>query len=149
MSTPSIRRVSFLEILGAPNAQQLIDGYAAECSIPGADPQVQMYSAMEQSRALQCFGAYIGAELVGFISVLNAPTPHRGKRVGSIESLFASPAHRNTGAGNCLLTAAEQYAHEISCEALLYTARVGSRLEKILSRRAGCKATHTVFTSWL
>jgi hypothetical protein len=35
------------------------------------------------------------------------------------------------------------------CVALLYTARIGSRLDKILSRRAGCEPSHTVFTRWL
>ena len=152
MSTVSIRRVSHSEILAAPNAQQLIDEYAAECSIPDAKPQTQMYAAMEQSGALVCFGAHVANELVGFVSMLIAVMPHHGKRVATLESLFVLSSHRDSGAGDALLSAAEQYADDAAdsgCLALLYTARVGSRLEKVLSRRAGCKASHTVFTRWL
>jgi GNAT superfamily N-acetyltransferase len=131
------------------NAQVLIDEYAAECSIFCHDPQVEMYAAMERSGALQCFGAFLANELIGFVSVLSAVMPHHGKRVATIESLFVLPAHRDSGAGDDLLSAAEQYATESECVALLYTARIGSTLEKILSRRAGCEASHTVFTRWL
>ena len=152
-----------MEILCAVNAQQLIDEYAAECSVADADPQVELYAAVEQAGALHCFGAYVtpqrhgpvagdpvaGDELVGFISVLNSPMLHNGKRVATIESFFVLAAHRRSGAGNRLLAAAKAYASESGCLGLLYTARIGSRLEKVLSRRAGCERSHTVFTEWL
>jgi GNAT superfamily N-acetyltransferase len=145
----TIRRVSYSEIFGAPNGQKLIDEYAAECSVPDADPQIGMYAAMEQSGALQCFGAYLDGRLIGFATVLKAVMPHHGKRVATLESLFVSPSDRDSGAGNDLLSAAEQFAAVSACEALLCTARIGSTLEKVLSRRVGCNATHTGFTRWL
>ena len=149
MSTPSIRRVSYSEILSAPNAQRLIAEYAAECSIPDAEPQVAMYAAMEQAGALACFGAYADEELVGFISIVTSPMPHNGKRVATVESFFVRSLLRGCGAGNFLLDAAEEYATESGCLGILNTARIGSRLDNVLRRRAGYEATHTVHTRWL
>ncbi len=149
MSTVSIRRVSHSEILSAVNAEQLIDEYAAECSLPDVDPQGTMYAALEQAGALQCFGAYVDGELVGFIALLSSIMPHHGKRVASVESLFVASARRCSGAGNELLSAAEQFADETGCVAILNTARIGSTLDKVLSRRPNCIPSHTVYTRWL
>ena len=149
MSTPLVRRVSHSEILCAVNAQQLIAEYAAECSVPDADPQVEKYAALEAAGALACFGAYVGEELVGFASILMTGMLHTSKRVANIESLFVSSSQRFTGAGNALLLAAELDAAASGCVQLLATARIGSRLDKILTHRAGCKVTHVVFTTWL
>ena len=149
MSTTAVLRVSHVEILCAPNAQQLIDEYAAECSIPGADPQAERYAALEQSGALQCFAAYTDDELIGFASVLSAVMLHNGRRMGTLESIFVSQNHRSSGAGNALLTAAEQYAAEVECVGLSYIPRIGSTMEKILLRRSDCLPTHTVYTRWL
>jgi hypothetical protein len=149
-TTPLIRRVSYSEILYARNAWQLISEYAAECSVADQDPQADIYAALERTGALQCFGAYLGADgLIGFISVLSAVMPHNGKRVGNIESFFVLSPQRCCGAANALLSAAEVYAVESGCDALLYTARLGSRLQRILARRSGCEQSHTVFTRWL
>jgi ribosomal protein S18 acetylase RimI-like enzyme len=104
---------------------------------------------MAQAGALHCFGAYIAGELVGFVSVLSAVMPHNGKRIGSIESLFVLPTHRDSGAGDDLLSRAEEHASEAGCVALLYTARVESRFETVLFRRPGCAPSHVVFTRWL
>ncbi len=149
MSTPSIRRVSHSEILCADNARELIAEYAAECSIPGAEPQADLYAALEQGGLLACFGAYIGRELVGLVSVVNTVMPHNGKRIATIESLFVAAGHRDSCAFSALTSAARQQAVDSGCTALLYTARVGSQLETILTHRAGCHRSHTIFTEWL
>lgn len=149
MSTPSIRRVSYAEILGADNAPRLIAEYAAECSVPDYNPQAETYAALERAGALQCFGAYVRDDLVGFVSVLTARMPHNGKRVASVESLFVDRTCRGSGAGNCLLLAAEQYASETDCVAITRTARIASRLDTVLSHRPNCLLTHRVYTTWL
>ena len=93
MSTATIRRVSHSEILRAVNAPEIIAEYAAECSLPGAQPQVKMYAAMEEAGVLQCIGAWVRRDhpfesetLVGFINVLNTLMPHNGQRVATVES---------------------------------------------------------------
>jgi GNAT superfamily N-acetyltransferase len=149
MSTPTIRRVSHSEILGAVNAPELIAEYAAACSVPDAEPQHSQYAALEQAGALQCFGAYVDGALVGFASVLTAVMPHHGKRVATVESIFVAGRHRSSNAGTYLLSATEQYAAETDCVAMLYTARIGSPLETVLLHRYNCAPTHTTYTRWL
>jgi GNAT superfamily N-acetyltransferase len=149
MSTTAVLRVSHVAILCAANARQLVDEYAAECSIPDAYPQEEKYAALEQSGALQCFAAYVDDELIGFASVLSAVMLHNGRRMAALESIFVSRSHRSSGAGNALLSAAEQYAAEVECVGLSYLPRIGSALEKVLLRRSDCEPTHTMYTRWL
>lgn len=141
-----IRKCGVAEVFDDPRSDVLIAEYAEECSEPGVDPQRPMYEAMEQSGVLQCFGAYVAGGLIGFVTVLTSLMPHTGKRVATIESLFALTSHRASGAGEALLSAAEQYASATGCVRLLYTARINSRLNTVLSRRSGCEATHIVFS---
>jgi GNAT superfamily N-acetyltransferase len=144
-----IRKCGVAEILDVGDAQGLIANYAEECLIPDAAPQRWMYLAMEEQGVLTCFGAFIGAgELVGFVSVIVSVMPHHGKKVATVESLYADPVYRETGAGNLLMAAGESHAREAGCVCLTYTARVGSRLETILALRAGCERSHEMFTKW-
>ena len=144
-----IKPVSYSEILDDPNSAELLHAYSKDCVMPDYDPQRQMYAALENSGALHCFGAYLEDTLVGFASVITGVMPHNGKRMATIESLFALPSHRKYGIGDALLSAVEVLALKEGCVALLYTARVGSPLEVVLSRRPGCKESHTMFTRWL
>ena len=138
--------VSYAEILDAPNWPPLRAEYAAECGEDFGEPQVQMYKELEISGRLQCFGAYLSGNLIGFVSVLIGIVPHHGNKVAAIESIFVSRANRDSGAGNELLDCAERCASDSGCMTLIYTARAGSALETILSRRSGCRRSHTMFT---
>lgn len=138
-----------MDILEAPNAQQLFEAYAIDCCIPGAKPQTAIYQGMEKAGVLACFGAYADVELVGFVTVVSSVGPHHGKRIASIESLFVECSYRNLGVSSALLGAAKEYAREAGCAALLYTARVASALATVLEHRDGCDLSHLVFTEWL
>jgi GNAT superfamily N-acetyltransferase len=144
-----IHETGVAEILDRPDARCLIAAYADECSIPDAVPQREMYLAMEKAGMLTCFGAYAGSELVGFVSVIVSVMPHNGNLVATVESLYAAPERRHTGAGNALMAEAERHARAAGCVCLTYTARVGSRLETILALRSGCERTHEMYTKWL
>jgi GNAT superfamily N-acetyltransferase len=139
-----IRLVRYSDILGAPNAAELISEYAQECVVQ-IDPQVEAYRAMERAGAFVAFGVYDGDVLVGFASVLMAVMPHDGRKVGTVESIFVSEGHRRDTGGSLML-ALEDYAQSAGCADLLYTARVGSRMEWILSHRKKCRHTHSVHT---
>ncbi len=145
----TIQSVRFSVILDAPNSADLIRAYATECLVPDSQPQPAIYAAMEKAGVLKCFAAYAGNVLVGFISILTAVMPHDGRLLATVESLFVSPDHRDTGAGNLLLDAAEEYARDSGCSKLAATARVGSAFDKVLTRRAGYKLTHSQHTRWL
>jgi GNAT superfamily N-acetyltransferase len=144
-----IKPVSYTEILDAPNSAELLDAYSKDCVMPDYAPQRQIYSAMEKAGSIYCFGAYVSGTLIGFVSVFAGVMPHNGKLLATIESLFVLPSHRATGAADALMAAVERVSKAAGCVNLLYTARVGSPLEVVLSRRPGCKKSHTTFTRWL
>jgi hypothetical protein len=139
-----IRLVRYLDILGAPNAAQLISEYAEECTV-AINPQVEAYGAMERAGAFFSFGVYDTGTLVGFASVLMAVMPHDGRKIGTVESIFVSEGHRRDTGGSLML-ALEKHAEESGCTELLYVARVGSRMEWILEHRKKCRHTHSVHT---
>jgi GNAT superfamily N-acetyltransferase len=145
----TIRKISYASILGAPNAQALIDEYDAECSIPmigKISPKAATYSALEQAGMLHCFGAYAGdGTLVGFASLLITELPHYSRRVATVESLFVTPGSRPDGAGKRLMRAIEEHAHMFGCEHILYSAPVESSLAMMLLASKPYKCTNVVF----
>jgi hypothetical protein len=105
--------------------------------------------AMEKAGALKCFAAYSEDLMIGFCSVITAIVPHDGHLVSTTESLFVGPDYRHTSAFEDLFSAAERYATGAGCRVLCCSARVGSSLDKVLSRRTGFRATHRQHTKWL
>ena len=143
--------VTTATIFDSPDAADLISAYSSECLDPNAQPQRALYAELEKKGVLRCFAAYSGPDnlLIGFISVLSAVVPHDGHLISTIESVFVYSSYRHTEAWDRLLTAAEQYASEIGCHIISCGPRVGSRLDKVLTRRPGYKPTHTQHTKWL
>jgi GNAT superfamily N-acetyltransferase len=140
--------VSYAEILSAPNWPVLLAAYGAECSIPEIGeiaPQAAMYAQMEASGIFQAFAAYEREELIGFASDLVFPLPHYGQTIANAESIFLSPAHRNSHAGNGLMNALEDYAKEKNCQVISYSARTGSQFERLLSLLKPYQRTNSVF----
>jgi GNAT superfamily N-acetyltransferase len=162
-SAVTILPVSFRAILDAPNAADLLCAYAQDCLVPDAEPQRPLYEMMEKTGSIQCFGAYIdettneldasivipSPRLVGFISVFRTIVPHDGHLIAAVESFFVDPPHRLTGAAFLLLAAAELYATDAGCRCLLASARLGSALDILLTRRSGYERTHSQHTRWL
>jgi GNAT superfamily N-acetyltransferase len=143
-----VRRISYAEILNAPNAKGLLADYAQECSIPEigeANPQAKMYEAMEATGYFQSFGIFNCKELAGFASILVYVVPHYGRRIATVESIYVDSAQRGLSAGNALMNALEDYARERECVAILYNARAESRFEKLLSHLQPYQRTNSVF----
>ncbi len=142
--------VSYAVILDAPNSPDLLQAYAEECLVPDAAPQRPMYEAMEKMGVIQCFAAYFNETLlIGFISVFRTSVPHDGHLISAVESFFVDSSYRGTGAGLMLLAAAELHATNSGCRCLLASARIGSALDVVLSRRNGYEKTHNQHTRWL
>ena len=137
-----VRPESIAEIVASRESSELLEEYADECSIPligEISPQPQIYAALEQSGVLRCFGAFDRGKLVGFVTVLLTVLPHYGKKVATVESLFARRG------GSELIEAAELCAKYAGCTAILYSAPAGGRLEKLLSMKKSCKRTNAIF----
>ena len=126
------------ELIAAPNWWALFDEYAAECGNGGIgkpDMQVDTYRALEASGLLKIAAAHHEGGLIGFAVYLLSILPHYGKRVAITESIFVSPAHRNTGAGLALLKAVEAAALEGGAVGLLVSAPVGGSLDRLLAAK--------------
>ena len=146
--TTTIRRVCYDEILGAPNAQQLIDEYDAECSIPligKINPQAGMYAALEAAGVMHFFGVYAGDDLVGFASVVMSIQPHYGLKLATVGDLFVASSHRSGRTGRSLMDMIEAHARLHECVAILIIAPVDSQLAMVLLASKPYECTNVVF----
>lgn len=143
-----IRPISYASILTAPNAQELIDAYSQECSIPAigaAHPQPKIYDLLEQNGMLRAFGVYRGDDLIGFAAMLVSILPHYGRKVATLESIFVHPDHRVGHAGRLLMLAVEQCAEQEDCGAILYSAPADSRFDHFLGHLEEYQHTNNVY----
>lgn len=140
--------VRYADILDAPEAEELLREYSAECSISEigpTSPQRHMYASMEATGLMHSFGVYKGGALVGFATLLVFVLPHYGKKISNVESLFLAKAHRRGGLGRRLLAEIEKVSKQMQCSAMLYNARTGSSLERFLAAVPHYQRTNSVF----
>jgi len=143
-----IRTLTVAEFAARPELPALLAEYRAESAVPeyaGNDtPQWGTYDALEAAGLLTLFCAFVGAELIGFASLLVSRLPHFGTLVASTESYFVASRSRGTGAGLALLRAVEKHARESGATGLLVSSPAGSRLEQVLER-TDMRRSHAVF----
>jgi len=140
-----IRRISYADIL---DAEGLLREYSAECSIPEIgipDPQRDIYARMESSGLMHSFGVFDGIKLVGFATLLVFVLPHYGKTIANVESLFIARLNRSGGGGKRFMEYIESFAASRGCTGVLYNARAGSALERLMSSLSRYKRTNSVF----
>lgn len=125
----------------------MLASYGKESQIPelgAVGANMDAYRDMEARGAMHAVGAF-SPELVGLATLLIYGLPHySGRMVAAMESFFVMPSARRGGTGIKLLRAAEQRAAELGATALLVSAPVGSRLEKVLPR-TGFRETNRIF----
>jgi hypothetical protein len=127
---------------------QLVEAYAAECSVPSVgmiNPEVDMYSALEQAGVSRCFGVFAADVMVGFSNVLHTILPHYSRKVAVVESIFLGKDQRPGGSGLDLMEAIENDARESGCVAILYSAPVESRFARLLAVRPQYVGTSMVY----
>lgn len=143
-----IRRISYAEILDSPQSEALLGEYGAECSIPeigSPNPQRATYAHMESIGLMRSFGVFDASAMVGFATLLVFVLPHYGKKIANVESFFLAQSHRLGNSGRRLMTAIEAHARDMECVGVLYNARAGSKLERLLASLSDYKRTNSVF----
>lgn len=151
MSRFEIRRCAFADIEHAPNLATLMEEYGAESAMPALGPQRPQFPAyrlMEEIGTAHSFGAFQGADLVGFMIILVAVLPHFGLRVASTESFFVTRSARKGGTGMRLLRQAEELAQELGAVGFFVSAPVGSRLESVMPKAGYGEASKIFFRSF-
>lgn len=128
--TLDVRKCALTEIVDSSIFPQLAAEYAMESAMegmPAPDTKLELYRQLEAVGALQSFGAFLGDMPVGFIGVLHHVIPHYGVGVAITESFFVAEAYRRTGAGDKLLTLAEDHARALGSPGLLVSAPANFR----------------------
>lgn len=143
----TIRQCDLAEFWSQPNVDEILSEYALESSIDGLpepNPNREVYSAMEACGAFSMLCAFRGDELIGFLTMVVSLNPHYGQIIAVTESYFVAKDARYTGAGLRLLQEAEFHARSKRAIALMVSAPVGSRLERVLPGR-GFRETNRAF----
>lgn len=151
MDPITLRQCRAVEIYAAANAAALWAEYAAESSIPELgphDPQIPIYQNLEDAGVMTVFGAFLGEELAGMITVLISVVPHYGRKIATTESFFVCAKARSSGAGVKLLKAAEDYARAAGAVAFFVSAPAGGRLERVMPHW-GYRESNRVFVRGL
>lgn len=142
-----VRQVDYGTLQAAENFGALVLEYAKESSIegmPAANPQHEMYRAMERTGMFHVFAAFDGEEVIGFLTMLTTILPHYGIKGATVESFFVASSHRGTGAGIKLIRHAERFAKEAGCECMMLSAPTGSRLSEV-APRVGYRHTNEIY----
>lgn len=147
----TVRSCTLEEIERSPTLADLLSAYGKESALSElgkSSPCMDTYRQMAASGVLHAIGAF-APELIGLATVLVFGLPHYGgKKIASMESIFVLPEFRRGGTGLKLLRAAEDCAKGNGAAALMVSAPIGSRLEKVMSH-SNYRATNCVFTKRL
>lgn len=137
MDQVAIIPVDAFTIQHDPAIGALLAEYAYEARIEGLpepSPQWATYQALERAGALQCFAAYVGDVMVGFLGLVISENPHYGRLMGAIESWFVASSYRGSGAGMGLLKAAERMVRSREAVGMFVAAKPASRVADVLAR---------------
>lgn len=126
-----IRPCTVDEILNTPELVAEYSTYAMP-GMPAPNVQWDQYRMMEKAGVIHVIGAFVGGQMVGFVSVLSHVSLHYGHKIALTESLFVASAHRKGGAGIKLIRAVVEYAATLRAVGLLVVAPFGGELSKVL-----------------
>lgn len=153
MPVAAVVRCRAAEIFADPRSAALFEENERETANPllgPVTPDREMYAALEGTGLTLCFAAREGGVLCGYAFLVMSVAPHYGKKFATVASLFVREAARRGGLGAALMRTAEEEAKAAGCEEIFYTARVGSRLARLLFLQEDRYAlTNHVFTKRL
>lgn len=93
-----------------------------------------MYERLEQLGNLIVLGAFSGGRCVGYCTMILSRHMHAIDTVMAQNMvIFVDPAERSRGHGIALMKAAEQEARERGAKQVLWHAKTGSRMERVLT----------------
>ena len=139
-----MRRLSGIRSLGYREAVELAEPLlrqhwqevARNKDLMVLSPSHEVYEAMDQAGVLFLLGMFAEGDLIGYSC--NIVTPHlhySGLTVCQNDVLYLDPDYRNGGAGIRLMTATEREARSRGARLVLWHAKDGSLMDKLLERR--------------
>lgn len=140
----TVRRCKVADIEAAPDVVSAYEAESGTAEFGKYCPNWPQYKAMEESGWFTAIGAFRGDRLVGMITLLHGPNPHIGAVIASTESFFVMPDERKDGWGLVLLAHAEEIAREKGAHAIFVSARVGTKLAKLMRLKRGYNLANEV-----
>lgn len=129
-------------------ASGLLELYADECAAAGLPRPAADRTMYDQMAGLETFwmcGAFDGDDLVGFVTVMTIRTPHYGKTIAAMESIFVHHDYRHKGCGTQLLAESERHAKSTGSIGLMVSAPTGSPLADVLNAKKSYRLSNLVF----
>lgn len=142
-----IKECDVAVLTAASNFAELAKEYADECAnkdLPEPSAKLDTYAFLQSQGGLHLWCAFLGEELIGYISVIVPVMPHYSAVVAFSESFFVAKKHRKTGAGLKLLRTAEEHAKQAGSQGLLVSAPFGGDLAEVLPN-VGYREANRVF----
>lgn len=100
------------------------------------NPDLDLYRSRESRGTLILLGAFADDVPAGYAVGWVYLHPHYQVQTGWHDALYLDPAHRHGPAGLVLMRAVEDAARERGAVLMLWSAKPGSRLDRILERTA-------------
>jgi GNAT superfamily N-acetyltransferase len=98
-------------------------------------PNWDAYRALENTGSLLALVAYCGEEIAGYsVCFIGAHLHYSGMRYAQNDVLFVAPQHRNGTLGVRLIRETERLAKERGARLMMWHAKTGTALEKIMPR---------------
>lgn len=142
-----IMRGSFADFHQSKHFWEIVTAYGDECGLDGmppTKPDIDLYYKMDASGMMTTLLALDGDDIVGFLLLLVSPNPHYSVPLATFESIYVRPAHRISPAGALLIKKAEAIAEEKGCNAMVVTAAVDSKFNKLMSLHPMYRVSHNV-----
>ena len=107
----------------------------------------KQYSLLAQAGILKAFTVRVDGRMVGFASLTLSKSPHTGKPVALVESIFVLEEYRRYSMS--LIAVMKQYARANGFPYLSVSAPVGSRFDHMLSLNAKRERAKHVYNMYL
>lgn len=143
MNNLAIKKSSFLAIETDPNFYVLEREAVAEAAIiDGGKFDAVTYQKLDEAGILNSWGAYYNGKLIGFTFIICTVLPKTSVYMTTCDLIFVGKEYRRTGAGLKLIKEARIFGKNKGTKGILFTAKEGGTLDKLLPRLKCEKIQH-------
>ena len=132
-----IKQIAVRELWKSPNSKELFDSYYQEGNTGFFDSisvQKEVFNNLEDAGILDVFAIFSGTIIVGFIIASTSISPHYGKYVTTVMSIFVLKEHRSYGAAKELLALVEEEAEARGSSLVMVSSPVNATLGRFVTK---------------
>lgn len=130
------------------NGADLFEAHQQEAGLAigtaGLAPQWQIADSLYDAGDLLLVGAYSGRSLVGYGACVVSEHMNTGATQAVVTAIYLSPEYRS-GAGNGLAEALKHEAKQAGAKTMMWSAKIGSKFDNVLSKTRGLQRIEHVY----